>query len=323
MRARIRTIKPEVFLDERLWDLGVETGLPVLQAFAGLWCYADREGRFEWRPRALQTVILPYWRGDFAALLDALAGWGFIVAYEVGGRRYGLVRNFKRHQTPNTREPASELPAPPDTARDTPPDTDAHVHARAEHAHASWEGKGSGTGTGTGRELEGEREGAPPAPPTTPPRQLSYFVPEDWVPKDRHRARCRELRRDLDEVVKRFRKTEFKRAYSDWDLRFDLWLDDEQAQARSASSGELDTTGAATAFRPNWEHRDYAAEHLPGKNLDLLAFDCRQSKRFESRSGPERDREFMVRLKHLAATGSWIPDGPLPRTKVNAKEAAA
>ena len=112
MRGRIRSIKPEVHTDEDLWDLEVETGLPIFRAFTGLWNYADREGRFEWRPRALKTLILPYWTGDFAAVMDALASRSFIVRYAVDGRDYGLVRTFASHQVINNKEQASTLPSP-------------------------------------------------------------------------------------------------------------------------------------------------------------------------------------------------------------------
>lgn len=118
MRGRTRSIKPETFTDEDLWDLGVETGLPILQGFEGLWCYSDRAGRFEWRPRTLKPFILPYWDGDFSRVLDALSTRGFVVRYACGTREYGVVRNFRKHQTPNNRENASELPEPPeDSAR--------------------------------------------------------------------------------------------------------------------------------------------------------------------------------------------------------------
>jgi hypothetical protein len=128
MRARIRTIKPETALDEQLWDLAQSTGLPAFQAFTMLWCHADREGRFEWRPRALKTLILPYWEGDMGALLDAMAEAGFLVRYEVDGKVYGLVKNFHKHQSPNVREPASTLPGPADAA------TCKHVHDTADSA---------------------------------------------------------------------------------------------------------------------------------------------------------------------------------------------
>lgn len=115
MKPRIRTIKPEAHLDEDLWDAEQETGLPLFRAFTGLWCHADREGRFEWRPRPLKAGILPYWEGDFSRVLDALATRGFIVKYASGGREYGYIRTFKGHQFINNREPASSLPDPQET----------------------------------------------------------------------------------------------------------------------------------------------------------------------------------------------------------------
>lgn len=112
MRGRIRSIKPEVHLDDDLWDLEVRTGLPLFRLFVGLWNYADREGRFEWRPKRLKTVILPYWDGNPEAAMQALVEGGFIVRYEVDGRPLGVVRTFSRHQLINNREEPSKLPAP-------------------------------------------------------------------------------------------------------------------------------------------------------------------------------------------------------------------
>jgi len=111
---RIRTIKPSIHKDDELWDLEQSTGLPIFRAFTGLWSAADREGRFEWRPRMLKTDILPYWDGDFSRVLDALVTRGFVVKYASHGRAYGLVRTFKRHQVVNNREQASVLPSPPE-----------------------------------------------------------------------------------------------------------------------------------------------------------------------------------------------------------------
>ena len=68
---RIRTVKPEFFTHEGLFELEKETGLPIRVAFAGLWCAADREGRFKWEPRRLGVQILPYDQVDFSRVLDA------------------------------------------------------------------------------------------------------------------------------------------------------------------------------------------------------------------------------------------------------------
>jgi hypothetical protein len=114
VRGRIRQLKPDLFLDEEFWALTEEhLELHLLQAFEGLWCQADREGRFEWRPAMLKTQILPYWGGDFARVLEVLRGAGYVCRYEVAGRSYGLIKNFHRHQRPNNREPESVIPPPP------------------------------------------------------------------------------------------------------------------------------------------------------------------------------------------------------------------
>ncbi len=179
MRPRIRSVKPDIFHDEQLWALGESTGMPILQGFEGLWCYADREGRFEWRPLALKSLILPYWSGDFAALLDALTGAGMVVKYVIDGRAFGWVRTFHKHQSANAREPASILPPPPDTAlhmrarAEPAPVTGPHVQSECAHV-PSGNGSGSGSGIGSGRgtdarSLEPVPEPAPePAPEPTP-----------------------------------------------------------------------------------------------------------------------------------------------------------
>jgi hypothetical protein len=52
--ARIRTVKPDLFRHEGLFDAERASGLPLRIAFAGLWTAADREGRFAWSPRTLK-----------------------------------------------------------------------------------------------------------------------------------------------------------------------------------------------------------------------------------------------------------------------------
>jgi hypothetical protein len=105
-------VKPEALLDEELWDLEQETGWPIYRAFQGLWMFSDREGRFEWRPRALKPGILPYWDGDFSRVLDALATRGFVAKYVCENVYYGVIPTFPRHQVINNRERESELPEP-------------------------------------------------------------------------------------------------------------------------------------------------------------------------------------------------------------------
>lgn len=112
MASRIRTIKPDFFRHEALYEAECETGLPLRIAFAGLWTVADREGRFQWRPRILKLDVLPFDEVDFSRVLDALASRGFIVKYAAGGQDYGHIPSWTRHQVINNREAASTLPAP-------------------------------------------------------------------------------------------------------------------------------------------------------------------------------------------------------------------
>lgn len=107
---RIRTIKPEFFTHERLFDAERESNLPLRLAFAGLWCAADRDGRFRWEPRRLCAAIMPYDGIDFSRVLHALSTRGFVVRYRVADAWYGAIPSWGRHQIVNNRERASDIP---------------------------------------------------------------------------------------------------------------------------------------------------------------------------------------------------------------------
>ena len=111
---RIRTVKPEFFKHEELFDAEIETKLPLRISFAGLFCACDREGRFKWRPRKLKSDILPYDEINFEKILEALEKFGFIHKYYVDNNAYGVVINFSKHQKPNNKEKESEIPEPPE-----------------------------------------------------------------------------------------------------------------------------------------------------------------------------------------------------------------
>lgn len=120
MPQRIRTIKPEFFQHEGIFDLEVQVGLPVRLCFVGLLTCCDREGRFKWRPRNLKTDILPYDEVDFGSVLTALETAGFIRQYVVDGEVYGCIPTFLRHQVINKREALSRIPAPSESSRYQP-----------------------------------------------------------------------------------------------------------------------------------------------------------------------------------------------------------
>jgi len=104
--ARIRTIKPDFFFDEKLAEVDHKTRL----AFIGLWCYADREGRLEDQPKVLKAKVFPYENIDFDKILESLSGLGTIVRYTVKDKKYLLINNFTKHQRPHHTERESLLP---------------------------------------------------------------------------------------------------------------------------------------------------------------------------------------------------------------------
>ncbi len=114
--ARIRTIKPELLRHEVLYELERKTRLPLRIAWAGLFCVADREGRFEWKPKVLKLDVLPHDRVDFEKVLQAFAAAGFIIQYvradDEERRLYGWIPTFWKHQVINHREGPSKLPDP-------------------------------------------------------------------------------------------------------------------------------------------------------------------------------------------------------------------
>lgn len=96
--ARIRSIHPGFFTDERLVSTSVEARL----LFLGVGVEADDKGIFEWKPITLKMRIFPADNVDVAARLSELEAAGVVVKYEIDGREYGAIRNFRKHQRPKT-----------------------------------------------------------------------------------------------------------------------------------------------------------------------------------------------------------------------------
>jgi uncharacterized phage protein (TIGR02220 family) len=163
--VRIRTIKPEFFLHEALFEAERAHKLPLRIAFAGLWCAADREGRFKWEPRRLGVQILPYDGADFSRVLDALTTRGFILKYASGTGEFGVIPSFKGHQVINNRERESELPEPTEPVVNQDIDACPTRAPRDDDGNADTksgkEGKGREQGREQGRDMSGTPDVAP------------------------------------------------------------------------------------------------------------------------------------------------------------------
>jgi hypothetical protein len=167
--SRIRTVKPELFKHEDLFDAEQNSKLPLRLAFIGLFTVADREGRFKWRPRTLKLDILPHDFIDFATILDALAHAGFIERYEIEGEIYGWIPTFTKHQrfTGKEAETKSLLPPPPQQQRGNSGETTGKHPDASPKFPGETTGKLRGTQEGNGireRKGKGMDTDAAPAP---------------------------------------------------------------------------------------------------------------------------------------------------------------
>lgn len=101
---RARSLKPAFFTNE---DLGECSPLARL-FFAGLWCWADREGYVEDRPRRLRAQILPYDDASGESLVTELVERGLVQRLTVQGDNVLFLPTFSKHQDPHPRETDSK-----------------------------------------------------------------------------------------------------------------------------------------------------------------------------------------------------------------------
>jgi len=111
MSGRTRLLHPDFFIDTELSGLGFGARL----LFAGLWCFADREGRLENDPKKLAVQIIPYdiqqGKIRIEKLLEELTPQ-FITKYQANGKNYLQIKNFLKYQRPHPHEKKSMIPPP-------------------------------------------------------------------------------------------------------------------------------------------------------------------------------------------------------------------
>jgi hypothetical protein len=96
LMARIRSVHPGLFTDEAFAALSMAARVLLL----GIWTESDDHGVFEWKPITLKMRILPVDNADVGALLDELVTIDVVKKFEIGGKSFGLVRNFCKYQRP-------------------------------------------------------------------------------------------------------------------------------------------------------------------------------------------------------------------------------
>lgn len=118
--ARIRTIKPEFWTDERIVDLSAFARL----LFVGIWNFADDHGFIADKPRQIKMQVLPGDDVDATRLVDELVDAGLLERWHDGDTPLLRVRGFARHQTiknPGLPRYPNAAAAAAATSPDTPP----------------------------------------------------------------------------------------------------------------------------------------------------------------------------------------------------------
>jgi hypothetical protein len=110
--ARIRTIKPSFWGDERVAELSRDARLLLV----GLISFADDDGRFLASYQAIAGYVFPNDEDvtprKLAAWLDEIACQGMVVVYDKGRIRYGALPKFRKHQRISHPQD-STMPPPP------------------------------------------------------------------------------------------------------------------------------------------------------------------------------------------------------------------
>lgn len=115
--ARMRTVKPEFWVDDKVVDLSVLAKL----LFIGLWNFADDEGYLEASPRRIKRQVFPDNDYDVAGALNELRLAGMVRVYLSDQGELLHIVHFRDHQKPqhptptkytNVREPSPDYMIP-------------------------------------------------------------------------------------------------------------------------------------------------------------------------------------------------------------------
>jgi hypothetical protein len=92
--ARLRTVKPEFWTDERVGEVSVTARL----LFIATWNFADDYGGVDRSAKQLKAQAFPYDNIDCEPLIQELLQVGLLIEYEVGGKKYLHINGFRKHQ---------------------------------------------------------------------------------------------------------------------------------------------------------------------------------------------------------------------------------
>lgn len=157
---RIRTVKPEFWVDEKVVELSPWARL----LFIGMWNFADDQGYVDYSPKRIRMQIFPGDPVDIEALIGELRAAGVVRAYESPVGPVLHVVNWTRHQrvdkASKPRFVADELrpfPSAPVSVPDPSPNPPRTLQEDSTNPRES------SCAEGKGKDLEGKGREVPPS----------------------------------------------------------------------------------------------------------------------------------------------------------------
>ena len=95
--ARIRTIKPDFWTDEKLTECSISARL----LFIGTWNFADDNGNLDRSAKQIKARVFPLEQLDCEPLLQELIAQGLLIEYSYEERLYLHIQGFNKHQLIN------------------------------------------------------------------------------------------------------------------------------------------------------------------------------------------------------------------------------
>lgn len=92
--ARIRTIKPEFWTDEKIGSVSIPARLLLI----GSLNFADDHGGLDRSAKQLKAQVFPYDAIDCEPLVLELIGAGLVIEYQVADGKYLHIKGFQKHQ---------------------------------------------------------------------------------------------------------------------------------------------------------------------------------------------------------------------------------
>jgi len=135
--ARIRTIKPDFWTDEKIVELLFEARL----FFIGTWNFADDNGNLQRSARKLKMQIFPADSVDCEPIIQRLLALGLLTEYSVNDDSYLHIVGFERHQVIN-RKSKSAIPLPPVLTESKPSEASNSLNEAGEIQSGSVNGAG-------------------------------------------------------------------------------------------------------------------------------------------------------------------------------------